>query len=189
MAENIEIELKFPLNNPERIIEFLNKFAKQEKKDISQKDTYYNAPHRDFVKVKYPFEWLRIRETPKGFSLDYKHFHPENVKVTDYCDEFETKIENAESLKKIFENLNFKELVCVDKTRSTWLFKDVEIAIDDVKGIGRFIELELKKEVNNPKEGKEYLYQILKELNAEVGKEDLRGYPFRLLENKGYEFR
>ena len=185
---NIEIELKFPLKNPEKVIEFLNSNANQNKKDISQKDIYYNAPHRNFVKVKYPYEWLRIRETKKGFSLDYKHFHPENVKVTDYCDEFETKIENVESLKKIFLNLDFKELICVDKTRSTWNYKDVEIAIDEVKGLGSFIELELKKEVENPKEGKEYLYSILKELYADVGEEDLRGYPFKLLENKGYKF-
>lgn len=188
MAKNIEIELKFPLENSVEVIEFLNKHAKSDKKDISQKDTYYNAPHRDFVSVKYPFEWLRIRETQKGFSLDYKHFHPENVKVTDYCDEFETKVENVESLKKIMQNLNFKELICVDKNRSTWIFKDVEIAIDDVKELGNFIELELKKEVDNPKEGKEYLYKILDELNAKVGEEDLRGYPFKLLANKGYKF-
>jgi adenylate cyclase class IV len=68
------------------------------------------------------------------------------------------------------------------------LFKDVEIAIDNVKELGSFIELEAMKHFGDPKQGKEYLYAILKELNAELGEECFRGYPFKLLEKKGHKF-
>lgn len=181
-GKDIEIELKFPLLNTDEVIKFLDDNAQSVKKDISQKDSYFIPAHRDFLGVKFPFEWLRLRESEKGFSLDYKHFYPENVEKTDYCDEFQTKLEDANSMRKILKNLDFNESVIVDKIRSTWLFKNVEIAIDDVKNLGKFIELETTKHFDDPKEGKEYLYAVLKELNAKVGEEDLRGYPFRIIE-------
>jgi adenylate cyclase class 2 len=69
--ENIEIELKFPLKNPEEVAKFLNEKAELKSRDVTQKDTYFTAPHRDFLAVKYPFEWLRLRESEKGASMDY----------------------------------------------------------------------------------------------------------------------
>ncbi|EKD62036.1 MAG: hypothetical protein ACD_52C00322G0003 [uncultured bacterium] len=186
--QDIEIEIKTTLDNPDDVKEFLNENGKLVSKDVFQKDTYFIPTHRDFLNVKYPFEWLRLRESQKGFSINYKHFHPENVKKTDYCDEFETKIENVEAIKKIFQNLNIKETVVVEKVRTTWMFEEVEIVIDEVKDLGSYIELETTAHFEKPQEGKKFLYKILKKLNAKVGEEDLRGYPFRILENKGYKF-
>lgn len=187
-AEDREIELKFPLKNAEEVTKFLEANAKSIAKDVFQKDTYYTPAHRDFRDKKYPFEWLRLRESPKGFSLNYKHFYPEDAEKTDYCDEFETKVENIDAVKKIFTSIDIKEIIIVEKKRSTWEFKDVEIAIDDVKKLGKYIELEALNHFEDPKQGKEYLYSILKELNAEVDEEDLRGYPFKILKEQGYKF-
>jgi len=186
--KDIEIEIKLPLQNPDEVKEFLNKNAKLVSENIYQKDSYYVPIHRDFLAVKYPFEWLRLRESPKGMFITYKHFFPENVKKTDYCDEFETKIDNFEAMEKMFKSLNFKDAVIVEKSRTSWMFEEVEIVIDDVTDLGFYIELEAKKSFNDPKDGKIYLYEVLKKLNARVGEEDLRGYPFRILENKGYKF-
>lgn len=188
MSKDIEVEIKFELKNPEQVIEFLNQNAKPTAQNITQKDTYFTPPHRNFIDIKYPYEWLRIRETPKGNYINYKHFYPENVVKTDYCDEFETDIIHPEAIKKIFNSLDVRELVVVEKSRSTWMFEDVEIAIDNVINAGVYIELELKKHFDDPKQGKEYLYNLLTKLNAQVGKEDLRGYPFIILEKQGYKF-
>lgn len=185
---NTEIEIKLPLDNPEDVKNFLNKKGRLVSKDVFQKDTYFIPSHRDFLNVKYPFEWLRLRESYKCVSINYKHFYPENVKKTDYCDEFETKIDNIDAMKKIFQSLDFKEAVIVEKVRTTWIFEEAEIVIDNVKNLGSFIELEATSHFENPKECKEFLYRILEKLNAKVGEEDLRGYPFRILENRGYKF-
>ena len=40
-----------------------------------------------------------------------------------------------------------KSLVIVDKVRKTWLYQDYEIAIDRVKNLGNFVEIEYKGEV------------------------------------------
>jgi predicted adenylyl cyclase CyaB len=186
--KDIEIEIKFPLKNPAEVKEFLNENAKLISDDIHQKDLYYIPAHRDFLAVKYPFEWLRLRKSPKGAFITYKHFFPENIKKTDYCDEFETKIDNFEAMEKMFKSLDFKEAAVVEKSRTTWMFEEVEVVIDEVADLGFYIELEATGNFGNPQDGKQYLYQILKKLNAEVGEEDLRGYPFKILENKGYKF-
>ncbi len=186
--QDIEIEIKLPLKNPEDVKRFLNKNAKLVSKDVFQKDTYFVPIQRDFLDVKFPFEWLRLRESQKGFFVNYKHFYPENARKTDYCDEFESKVGNVEAMKKIFHSLDMKEAVVVEKVRSTWMLDDTEIVIDDVRNLGSYIELETTSHFENPKDGKRYLHKVLEKLNAKVGEEDLRGYPFRILENKGYRF-
>ncbi len=185
---HVEFELKFPLKNVEELVKKLNKIAKQRQQNAHQKDTYYVPVHRDFLAKKYPSEWLRIRETNRGVTLNYKHWYPEDEKERYYCDEFETKIGDANSLKKIFESLDFKEIVIVEKTRSTWIYKNVEIAIDNVKDLGFFIELEAKNGFKDIDGVKKLLYDTLKELKAEIGEQDFRGYPYRMLEKKGFRF-
>ncbi|PIN86618.1 class IV adenylate cyclase [Candidatus Woesearchaeota archaeon CG10_big_fil_rev_8_21_14_0_10_44_13] len=186
--KDIEIEIKFPLKNPQETVGFLENNAKLVSRDVFQKDTYFTPHHRKFIGRKYPFEWLRLRETPKGSSINYKHFYPEDAKKTDYCDEFQTSIGDADTLRKILASLNFREVIVVEKSRSCWLYKDVEIAIDDIKGLGQFIELEAQAHYSDPKKGKEYLYSILSQLSAKVGEEDTRGYPYRILEKNGHKF-
>ena len=128
---------------------------------------------------------MRLRESKKGFSLNYKKWHNEDNNKTISCDEFETKIENIEAFKKLFKNLNFKELIIVEKKRNVWNYKDAEIAIDEVKELGNFIEIEAKGNFTNIEETKKYLYKILEELGIEVGEQDFEGYPYLLLKQKG----
>lgn len=186
--KDIEIEVKFPLKNSEDVRSFLDKHGQKISEHIRQKDVYYTPIHRHFLKYQYPFEWLRLRTTSKGSFITYKHFHPENSHITNYCDEFETKIESIETMEKIFAAIDIKEVATIDKSRSTWVFENVEIVIDEVKELGVFMELEAKGHFDDAKVGKAHLYAVLEMLSADVGEEDLRGYPFKLLENKGYKF-
>lgn len=180
-----EIEIRFPLKNPQKLIEELNSKAQLIDKDIFQKDTYYVPAHRNFLDNDWPYEWLRLRETANGASINYKHYHRESPdKAADFCDEFQTKIENIDAIKKIFENLNFRDAIIVEKLRSTWGFKNVEIAIDNIKGLGFYVEIESKREFTDPKVEKQHLFNILFELNAEVGQEDVHGYAFALLKKQ-----
>ena len=85
----------------------------------------------------------------------------------------------------LFQYLNFKELITVEKNRNIWNFKDVEIAIDNVKDLGWFIELEDKGNFSSVDKAEEHLYKILKELNIEVGEQGFKGYPHLILEKRG----
>ncbi len=177
-----EIELRFPLFNPKQIIQKLNKTAHLKVEKLPQKDTYYVPIHRNFLDRKKVIEWLRIRETKDKIILNYKNWYSDI-----HCDEFETNIGDVVALKKIFEALNFKEIIVVEKIRSIWTYNDIEIFIDNIKDLGFFIELETKDDFS-VEEANKLLYDVLKELKAETGPQDFRGYAYRMLEKKGYKF-
>ena len=177
-----EIELKFPLHDAEELLARLSSFGECSEK--VQKDTYYVPAHRNFVKQDPIKEWLRIRETKDGVRLNYKHWH-DLFTETVHCDESETDVEDVEALREIFSKLDFEEIIVVEKVRKSWLKDDVEISVDSVTGLGDFIELECKKEFDSVEEAKDHLYSVLKEIKAEVGERDFKGYPHLLLEKAG----
>ena len=183
-SNNIELEIKFALNNPDEVRGFLSANAEMTSENIRQKDSYFAPSHRDFLAVKYPFEWLRIRESGNETLITYKHQYPENVVEPDYTNEFETKIGSAEEMRSIFKSLDINELIVVEKVRTTWNYKNVEVMLDEVTDLGWFIEIEASTHFDDPKEGRKYLYEILKEVKANVGEEDFRGYPFMMLEKR-----
>ena len=162
----------------------LNSLAQSEKKDDYQKDTYYVPQHRNFLDEKPISEWLRLRESKEGYSLNYKHWHNKDGENTTSCDEFQTSISDICTLEKILESLNFRKIIIVEKIRNTWQYKDVEIAIDNVTNLGYYIELEAKGNFKTIDEAKNHLYSVLGELNAKVGEQDFKGYPYRILEQK-----
>jgi len=180
----MEIELKFPLLNSEETINKLNSLAKPEKNGILQKDTYYNPPHKNFLDKKPISEWLRLRESKKGNSINYKRWHNDSGNTTS-CDEHETLIDNLKEYREILTSLGFKEVIVVEKLRSTWSYKNTEIAIDMINDLGKFIEIEAKGEFKDKKEAEKHLYSVLNELNIEVGSQDFEGYPLLLLKKKG----
>lgn len=186
--KHIEVELKFPLNNPEEVIQKLASIGKHVKQDVYQKDTYYTPHHRNFLEQKPISEWLRIRKTEKGIMLNYKNWHNKNEAKAVSCDEFETKIGEMAVLERIFKNLNFQTVIIVEKKRNSWNYKDVEISIDHVTELGWFIEFEAKGNFRTIDSAKELLYSVLKELEAKTGSQDFRGYPYLLLEKKGHKF-
>ena len=177
----MEIELKFPLMNHNEVFKKLLESISQPVVN-NQKDTYYNHPSRDFLSAKPVIEWLRIRETPRGCSINYKNWHdPKGEGI--YCDEYETKISDSKVVEDILISLGFTKIVVVNKSRSSWLIDGVELSIDNVQGLGFFIEVEAKKDFGSVEEAKKHLLLLLKSVGANLGKQDFRGYPMMLIEN------
>lgn len=185
--DNIEVEIKVKLSKIkfENIEKILKKSAKFNKV-THHIDTYYNSKHLNFLKPKYPYIWLSVRERGEKILLNYKHWYPEGAKDTTHCDEYETKIEDKIELDKILKVLNITKLVTVDKTRKTYIYKnDIEIAMDKVKGLGYFIEAESLENSG----GVEKTYAKLKEFLQSLGIKNFRmipgGYAAEMLRRKG----
>lgn len=182
--KHIEVELKFPLLNYNKVIEHLDELAEIKKDGDYQKDVYYVPKHREFLEKNPISEWLRVRKTDNSANINYKKWHNEDGQNTVSCDEYETKIDDIISFKKILLSLDFKEIVVVEKKRRVWYYKNTEIAIDEVKDLGCFIEIEAKGNFSSIDDAKKHLYEVIKELKAEIGEQDFRGYPYLLLEKK-----
>jgi adenylate cyclase class 2 len=185
--KNLEIEIKIPLdkNTFFGIKEKLKNLTKFEKTS-HQIDEYFTPPHQNFVAPEFPFEWLSIRKRAGKSIINYKHYYPENVELTTHCDEFETKIEKQDQLEKIFSTLNFKKLITVEKKREVYIYNDeFEIALDVVKELGYFIEIEAIKDFGNVELTREKLFEFAKGLGIDISKTDKRGYPFLLMKKRG----
>ncbi len=179
---NIEIEIQVNIQNNKPLIEFLEKSAdfKSEKHQI---DEYFSPIHRNFIEVRPVKEWLRLRDSGAKYSIIYKNWHYDESGKGHYCDEYETEIKDLNQLRKILDVLNFKSIVKVDKLRKTWIYKDYEINIDSVKGLGDFVEVEYigKNGKADPEKITEEMISFLKSVGCKNIKRNYVGYPFQLL--------
>jgi len=182
MPKDIEIEIQVNVEKIEPLLEFLAKSSQfvSEKRQI---DEYFTPTHRDFLAVRPAVEWLRLRNSDGVFSFNYKNWHTDEQGKSHYCDEYETKIDDIDQLKKILQALNFQSLVKVDKLRKTYLYQDYEIAIDKIEGLGDFVEIEYKgaSQDVDPKIITNEMVKFLKDLGCGKILRNYVGYPFQLL--------
>lgn len=183
--QDVEIELKFPIRNPEQVVRFLENNATF-KHERRQHDIYYNHPARDFLadggNVN---EWFRVRVSGDEAELNYKDFQPHDSVMKTHCTEYETTVSSKDQIEKILSALGFQLMIEVKKTRRIWLFDEVEISMDEVDELGSFIELEYKGQASDVDQARDYLHGMLAKLGAETDELASIGYPHLLLRSKG----
>lgn len=179
--KDIEIEIQVRISNLAKLKDFLEKEAEFISESY-QKDEYFTPTHRNFVDVKPVVEWLRLRESKSG-SVTYKNYHYGKDGKSEYCDEYESKVEDVEQLRKIFAAIDIKPIITVEKTRKAWIYKDYEIALDHVTDLGDFVEVEYKGSITSidPKTVTNEMVVLLKEIGCGKIERNYVGYPFMLL--------
>ena len=141
----IEVELKFPLGTdtptPDQMAEQLVTLGGVAKPVRKQDDHYYAHPVRDFAETD---EALRIRADNGAARLTFKG--PRLDEVAKTRQESETEVGSAEVAAEILLALGFSPVRIVSKLRRPfelqWNGLEVEAVIDDVVGLGVFVELE-----------------------------------------------
>ncbi len=185
--DDIEIEIKIKITEKEfkNAINYLEKNG--EFKGVKQNiDEYFMPAHKNYLEPKYPYEWLSIRERGEETIINYKHWYPEEEEISKYCDEYELKVEGAEKARKLFSAIGIEPLVTVNKKRKKYLLdKKYEIVLDEVKDLGFYVEIEADVEVGDVDETREQLFKVAEKIGITTKEEDMRGYPYRLLEKKG----
>jgi len=182
---NIEIEIKVKIEGFEEIKGKLFKYGKF-KKSIKQIDEYYIPYHRDFFAQKpHPTEWLRIRINPDKVVFEYDRSINKKADGEQECaEEYETEIFQPDEFRKILGFLNFKKVITVDKKREYWDCGDFEISLDDVDGLGFFVEVEAKGNFENNAKAKHECIKFLEKLGVKNGEKSFikKGYPALLLD-------
>jgi adenylate cyclase class 2 len=182
---NIEVEVKIKVENLDKI---RNKVAAMGKliKSIKQVDDYYIPCHRDFFNQKpQPFEWLRIRTNPDKTIFEYdKSMNKKPDGEQEYAKEYETEISEPDEFRKILGFLDFKKIVTVNKHREYWMCGKIEIALDDIKGLGCFVEAEAKGDFKGNADAKSACVKFLESIGIkDAGQNQIKkGYPVLLLE-------
>jgi adenylate cyclase class 2 len=143
-----EVEQKFAVDDSSAVEFRLRELGAAFHDPIEQSDRYYNHPARDFGQTD---EALRIRCIGDNTRVTYKG--PKIDTQTKTRREIELPIgepgegrQSAEQLSAMLELLGFRFVAEVRKTRRTaellWQGQHVEVALDDVADVGRFVELE-----------------------------------------------
>ncbi len=102
------------------------------------RDIYFNSPVRDF---KGSDEALRIRIKDEGARLTYKG--PKLDSETKSRKELTIKIDDPDAMTQILLSLGFVPSGEVIKSRTKYALGDIIFAMDDVSGLGSFIEIEI----------------------------------------------
>ena len=89
-------------------------------------------------------------------------------------------------MKAILNELNIFEVVEVNKVRETYIIGDnYEIVLDNVKGLGYYLEIEAMKDMGSPENVKSEMMQFISSIGITNYVVDHRGYPFELLKLSG----
>ncbi len=100
-------------------------------------DIYFNSPIRDFRETD---EALRIRIKEQGARLTYKG--PKLDSQTKSRLELTVVVDDPLNMEKILAELGFQPSGKVRKQRTKYTLGEITFALDEVEGLGSFLEIE-----------------------------------------------
>ena len=154
MPSNIEIKAR--VRDFDEIRESAERFSDTPLQIIHQEDTFFNT---EKGRLK-----LRVLAPDRAQLIYYLRSDQEGPKRSDYHI-FETP--DPENLKRVLE-LAYGIRGVVKKTRYLYLVRQTRIHLDDVDGLGQFMELEVVlKDGQNNTEGEEIAERLMTSLGVE----------------------
>lgn len=139
-----EIEIKLPIADKYSVQTKLLQLGFAVAAKIRECDIYYNSAYHDVKKLG---EALRIRKSTDlltGITKAQINFKGKKIdKVSMSRQEYETVVEDADSMEQILKSLNFLPVAGVTKTRIYLQREKMTACLDQVDGLGDFLELEV----------------------------------------------
>lgn len=170
----IEVEVKLKINSADEISAKLIDLGYKQSRILRETDVYFNAEDRDFRTTD---EALRIRKVEclddlpliaDGSAEDiltlltYKGPKLDDISMT--RKEIELIVEDFDAMSEILEALKFHPVRPVIKMRTEFLSEYVAACVDEVEGLGSYLELEVMVDKEDDRE------EALKLIDAELGK-------------------
>ena len=181
-----EVEMKFAVGDVAALEDRLAVLGATISGAESETDTYFAHPARDFTKTD---EALRLRQKKTGCFITYKG--PKIDATTKTRQEIDLPLAAESGLKAwrgLLEALGFTVAGQVKKLRRKarvgWQGRSVEISLDDVDGLGAFVELELIANENDIVAARDRLASLAKALGLPLDSGERRSYLELLLAKK-----
>jgi len=167
----LEIEVKAKVKDFEIIKDKLKELGCVLSLPIIQNDYIYNSKTTNIREGYDGSPILRIRKQGEKILFTLKKNRTNELD----CIEKEIEVSNDETLRDILLLMNYESNVEVHKKRIKTTYKDYEICLDEVEGLGTYIEVEKMSEEDGEKVQNE-LFEFLETLG--VSKEDrvFKGY-------------
>jgi adenylate cyclase class 2 len=168
-----EVELKVRADH-DRVRERLAEVEAADAGGVTQVDTYYDAPHRDFASTD---EALRLRRerpadtdngAPDGETvtkLTYKGPLVEAESKTRR--EHETEVLDDDEAMAILSGLGFEPAATVEKDRRFFRYEGYTVTLDRVDGLGEFVEVETETDAEAVEAAREGAIAVMTELGLD----------------------
>ena len=178
----LEVEAKYLLPDPTAVEARLREWGAVLVAEHAEADHYLNAPDRDFARTDEAFRLRRIGDrnllTYKGPRRDGASKTRTEVEVP--CPGGD---EAAEAFLKLFRHLGYRPTAVVRKRRRIYEWTrdgfTVHACLDDVDGVGKFIELEIVAPDDQYAAARETVLRAAADL--ELGPTETRSYLEQLL--------
>ncbi len=133
-----EIEIKAKVTDPKGLLQRITDLGITLSDPIKQHDVVYAEPGSTDNALN--SNWLRIR-----IENDERAYFTLKRSVVGHLDsiEHETLVDNADELRAIVEQLGFTQYSDLTKIRRKGAYGDIELCLDEVPGLGNFVEAEL----------------------------------------------
>ncbi len=180
-----EVEQKHRVADEAALVAKLRERGGELEQPVEQSDQYYAHPCRDFAATD---EALRIRTVGDKSFVTYKG--PKLDATTKTRREIELPLgatdRDGPQFASLLEALGFTRVTIVRKRRRTFRITsgeyEVDGALDELDGLGCFVELELQANDENLESAKQTIKMLAAELN--LGPSERRSYLEMLLEKR-----
>ena len=181
----MEIEVKARLENMALVKEKLNALGCMFSQPKTQDDMVWVERNGSLDEFFLNNVFLRIRiQDGKKIILTAKKSKEKTGDGSLVKREHEVVVDSADEARGILEMLGLKEAVRVIKTRQTTHYKDFEICIDDIDGLGVFIELEKIGSEEDAEKIQKEMIEFLAMLEIPASNRVLKGYDILMLEKQ-----
>ena len=133
-----EIEVKYRIDDLEALLIALKTRGIELSDPVQQDDQAYAPAHWQFGDSKLGVSFLRLRTTGGRHYFTLKQ-PGDNAQA---CLEYETEVADREAMHAAALHMGYKPTVQIIKVRRTATLINCSLCVDDVEGIGGFLELE-----------------------------------------------
>ena len=178
-----EIEIKAKLKNKTQVMKKLKALGCEFSAPITQEDSVYTKNVGTLEMYRNNEAYLRIRI--KNVVETLFTFKKKGVNDLDSI-EHEVTINSKEEMEQALFHMGYKKAMEIDKTRTITHYDGCEICIDEVKGLGSFIEMEkLTNEKGDAQKIQDELFKFFKTLGIDKKERVMHGYDILTLQNNG----
>ena len=167
-----EVEVKARVTDEARLLSQLDVAGIKLGPGVRQEDVIYSTKTWDFTEFNNTENTLRIRRQSGRTLFTLKRGGTNELDGI----ECEVEVNDAKQLAEIIRHLGYFEEVRVNKTRRKAKLGDIEICLDEVEGLGTFIELEKLTQDANTTPIQEELFRLLESWSVKRTDRETHGY-------------
>jgi len=169
-----EIEVKAKITNIESLNERLTNLGCQFGSSLIQEDIIFLPIGVEFSEIVKGTPVVRVRNSNNIITLTLKKrviSENELIKL-----EKEVIVSDKQMVIEVVEQMGFHEVVRVEKTRIECKYEEMTICIDNIVGLGHFIEVEKLSENEKDEKIQDYLFNFLQSLGINSENRVTKGY-------------